>query len=344
MEQSLNVCENNLFDIILELEKIRDPYSGLGQFCSFLTQAISNKNKELDIAAIVPAETSVKGITSICEKRNLFKFSIFLPKAKLWHLVHQDPRYIPSNSSPFIITVHDLNDLIEKPVEKEAIKRKLERLFKKAKHIVCISEYTKKEVLNHFPFVTNISVIKNGVPTLSEPKQPEHLPAKAFFFSVGTVIKKKNFQSIVEMAKIMPNDDFVIAGSTDNSFALDLINSAPKNVTFVGKITDSQKSWYHRNCKGFLFPSFLEGFGLPVVEAMSVGKPLFISKLTSLPEIGGEDAFYFDGFDPESMKKTIAEGLAMFTEDQSIRLVKRSTQFSWDEAATEYLKLYQQLI
>jgi len=331
-----------LFDIIIELEKLRDPYSGLGQFCSFLSKAISKNNTDLDIAAIVPKQFSIKGIKSIPEKRTLFKFSMFLPKSKIWHLVHQDPRYIPSKS--FIITVHDLNDLIEKPREREAIKKKLENLFQKAKHIVCISEYTKQEVLKNFPFVTQISVIKNGVPTLSEAKAPTPLPAKPFFFSVGTIIKKKNFQSIIELAKIMPQEDFILAGSTDNSFASGLIQNAPKNVTFAGKISDAEKSWYHQNCKGFIFPSFLEGFGLPVVEAMSVGKPLFLSNLTSLPEIGGNDAFYFENFNPESMKKIITGGLSTFSTEQSNRLVERSKHYSWEEAAIQYLKLYQSLI
>ncbi len=333
-----------MFDIIIELEKIRDPFSGLGQFCSFLSQAISKKNLNLNIAAIVPKGLSLKGIQSIPEKRTLFKFSMLLPEAKLWHLTHQDPRYIPSRSKPYILTVHDLNDLIEKPNEKDVIKIKLENLFKQARHIVCISEYTKKEVLTNFPFITNISVIKNGVPTLSLAEEPRLIPSKPFFFSVGTVIKKKNFQSIVNLAKIMPDDDFIIAGSTDNSFAKNLIDNAPKNVTFTGKISDSEKSWYHQKCKAFIFPSFLEGFGLPVVEAMSVGKPLFLSKLTSLPEIGGEDAFYFDNFNPESMNKVIIDGLSTFSTDQSNRLIERSKIFSWDEAAIQYLKLYQSLV
>ena len=139
MVLSYNVCENALPDIIIELEKIRDPFSGLGQFCSFLSNAIVQENKTFKISAILPKSISINGITTIKEKRTLFKYSFFLPKAKLWHLTHQDSRYIPSTSNPYIITVHDLNDLIEKPAEKEFIRKKLQLLFKKARHIVCIS-------------------------------------------------------------------------------------------------------------------------------------------------------------------------------------------------------------
>jgi glycosyltransferase involved in cell wall biosynthesis len=113
-------------------------------------------------------------------------------------------------------------------------------------------------------------------------------------------------------------------------------------VHFLGIITEKQKLWAYQNCKAFVFPSLSEGFGLPVVEAMSVGKPIFLSNLTSLPEIGGDDAYYFNDFSPENMVKTFQEGMADFEKNpqKSERLRQRAAKFTWKKAAEAYWELY----
>ena len=146
------------------------------------------------------------------------------------------------------------------------------------------------------------------------------------------------------MAKLSSDKDFIIAGSIDSVYAKEIQKNKPSNVHFVGKVSDENKSWYYENCQGLIFPSLLEGFGLPVVEAMSVGKPLFLSNKTSLPEIGGEDAFYFEDFSPQSMLQTIKNGINSFSDKQANRLKERASNFSWDVAAKKYLSLYESLI
>ncbi len=331
-------------DVIIELEKIRDPFSGLGQFSQALANAISKNNHHLNISAILPHHFSIPGIQTISEKRNLFKFSLFVPRAKLWHLTHQDSRYRPQNGANYILTIHDLNDLIEKPIEKTKIMTKLSTLVKAAKHIVCISDYTKTEVLKIFPNLTNITTIYNGVPRLKTAEKPDFEISKPFYFNIGTVLEKKNLHTIVDLARLSSDMDYIIAGSTDSAYAARIQKNKPVNVHFVGKISDENKSWYYENCHGLIFPSLLEGFGLPVVEAMSVGKPLFLSNKTSLPEIGGEDAFYFEDFSPQSMLNTINNGMNSFNVEQANRLKERAANFSWDLAAKKYLSLYNSLI
>jgi glycosyltransferase involved in cell wall biosynthesis len=87
-----------------------------------------------------------------------------------------------------------------------------------------------------------------------------------------------------------------------------------------------------------------EGFGLPVIEAMHFGKPVFLSKFTSLPEIGGDVAYYFDSFDGDSMRKTLDEGLQHYVQNKPQSAIqKRSQLFSWEIAAKEYLEIYRSL-
>ena len=108
----------------------------------------------------------------------------------------------------------------------------------------------------------------------------------------------------------------------------------------TGTIPESHKLWYYKHASAFIFPSLLEGFGLPVAEAMSMGLPLFISDKTSLPEIGGEDAYYFDNFDPQSMRDIFISGMNDFSLEKKNRLIERSKMFDWKIAANKYLDIY----
>ncbi|MNR21059.1 Glycosyl transferases group 1 [compost metagenome] len=98
-----------------------------------------------------------------------------------------------------------------------------------------------------------------------------------------------------------------------------------------------------KNCTAFLFPSIREGFGLPPIEAMSFGKPIFLSDKTSLPEIGGDVSNYWTNFDPEYMKEILFNGLTHFENNKTEienQLKRRATSFDWKIAAAEYLKVY----
>ena len=95
----------------------------------------------------------------------------------------------------------------------------------------------------------------------------------------------------------------------------------------------------------FCFPSLSEGFGLPVAEAMTFGKPVFLSNLTSLPEVGGKEAYYFDDFEPETMAKILHDGLHDFGQNalRQERMRKRAAGFSWPDVAEAYWKLYREV-
>ncbi len=113
-------------------------------------------------------------------------------------------------------------------------------------------------------------------------------------------------------------------------------------VVFTGLISDDDKAWYYANCEAFLFPSIAEGFGLPVIEAMHFGKPVFLSTHTSLPEIGGDVAWYFDNFEPATMQATFLKGMAEYQADDTLKadIIARASKFDWAKTAEQYLDLY----
>jgi glycosyltransferase involved in cell wall biosynthesis len=93
-----------------------------------------------------------------------------------------------------------------------------------------------------------------------------------------------------------------------------------------------------------VFPSISEGFGLPVIEAMYFGKPVILSTHTSLPEIGGREAYYFQNFDPDEMNKVVVTALNEYDLNKADRIKQWATQFNWENSANQYLDLYSKLL
>jgi glycosyltransferase involved in cell wall biosynthesis len=113
----------------------------------------------------------------------------------------------------------------------------------------------------------------------------------------------------------------------------------------LGPVSEADKAWYLKNCLAFSLPSLAEGFGAPVVEAMQFGKPLFLSNRTSLPEIGGDTAFYFDNFEPGHMQQVFEAGLHTYQQNGlAAKIMARGHAFNWKEKAQEYLAVYQSML
>jgi glycosyltransferase involved in cell wall biosynthesis len=113
------------------------------------------------------------------------------------------------------------------------------------------------------------------------------------------------------------------------------------NVQVLHDISDSQKAWLLAHCEAFLFPSLTEGFGLPPLEAMHFGKPVFLSRLTSLPEVGGDAANYFDSFEPVAMRRTIEDGIARHERFAlASRVAAHAASFSWARCTEQHVALY----
>ena len=101
----------------------------------------------------------------------------------------------------------------------------------------------------------------------------------------------------------------------------------------------------YENCEAFLFPSLTEGFGLPVIEAMSFGKPVFLSNSSSLPEIGGSEAFYWDSYEVDHMLSVFNHGMKAKNDGEFAAKVKSwANHFTWEASASKYLNLYSRLL
>jgi len=347
-------------NILIDCERTKYSNTGLFQFCLQLGNELIKQHNPLQESLFFYLPEKQHHLfgsnQQVVPQHHLHKFFQFgTGKFNVWHSTFQSSNYKPYNSNTrVVLTVNDLNFLIESKHDKERIKRQLRHVqnnVDRADHIVCISEYTRKIVIENLS-VNNkpVEVIYDGYDTNEFPDfdQPPYRPARKFIFSIGTVLPKKNFHVLPALLK---NNDYelVIAGIIDKTYGEKIIETAKlygvaNRVTLTGPVNEASKYWYFTNCMAFAFPSLAEGFGLPVVEAMNFGKPVFISRLTSLPEIGGEQAYYFDDFDPAAMQQVFEKGMQHYREtNPTASIQQQAQQFNWINTARAYLEIYRTL-
>lgn len=354
--------------IFLETHNIRNLYTGFGQFNFNLAKALSEENEFLNEHEVVlncNSDTAKKELgKKLSYKKYLpiTRYPLFRIKEKfsLWHSVNQNTKIEPSsNKIPYLLTVHDVNFLNEEQGKKldfriNQFKSKIER----SRAIVYISEFAKKSTHEHFK-IPNIPeyVIYNGNTFNNSMKATgnicaNHIPNKPFIFSIGKLVEKKNFHTLIEMLLFLSDIDLVIAGEMKTGYAEILKGmiqkyKLEKRVFLLGNITESDKIFYYKNCLAFAFPSLREGFGLPVLEAMTFGKPVFLSINTSLPEIGGTKSFYWENFEAQYMASVFVEGMTKFENNKDMftaEYINRSQQFTWENAAKQYIEVYKSIL
>ncbi|MEO6542367.1 MAG: glycosyltransferase family 1 protein, partial [Ferruginibacter sp.] len=299
--------------IILDCDLMRYKDSGLYHYCLNLgtyVKKIMDEGQEDTITFYVPiAEKNSFGNDGGCiieKKWHQKYFKPFLWDCDIWHAPFQSGRIIPvpHKHIRILLTIHDLNCLHEDktPKERQHSLHKTQKLINSSDALVCISHHCKKDVLDHLDVGNKpVYVIHNGTHHVSIPpvKPVGYLPVRPFLFSMGYVNKKKNFHTLISLLKD-ENLELIIAGKLDEPDYVQHMKRMAENLGvaerlhILGPVPEDDKAWYLKNCTAFFMPSLAEGFGAPVVEAMAFGKPLFLAKLTSLPEIGSDVAFYFN--------------------------------------------------
>ena len=352
--------------VFLESHNIKNLLFGFGQFHYQLIKAV-HKAAVTDFKMVLHAknDTDLKSeFGTYFEYKRYFGFRRYpllriRNKYTLWHSLNQNTKIEPVSNIPYLLTVHDVNfvDEASEEIAKETRLRFQEKLDR-SDAITYISEFAKQSTHQNFkiPEVPEY-VIYNGNPIraieISETYIPNKTSSRPFLFSIGEFTARKNFHTLIEMLALLPEFDLILAGKNNTDYTQKVLKplisklNLEDRVHITGKIGDMDKQYYLKNCSAFLFPSLREGFGIPPIEAMRFGKPVFLSNNTSLPEIGGPDAFYWDHYNPSYMVDVFNKGMQKYTKDKesiSERYIKRSKSFCWDKAASEYLKVYRSLL
>lgn len=346
--------------VVFDCERMKYANTGLYTYClqlgMHLKKACNHDLEEITFFTPPQLTNPFGNEPKYLRQHSLQKF--YMPDLRsfhVWHSTYQGSHYIPVRNKKIkvILTIHDLNFLYDEYKPEKKKKKYLEALqqnIDRSCAVVCISEFCKKDVLTHCRLNNKpVYVIHNGTNSLESPSLfgSSYQPKTRFLFSIGTVNRKKNFHVLLPLLQHNKDMELLIAGKPDDPDYVDFIQYAAREmgveekVRVLGAISEGEKSWYYQNCYAFTFPSLAEGFGLPVTEAMSVGKPVFLSNKTALPEIGKDVAFYFPDFNEELMQRVFTDGMQQYkTRSMEQAIKKRSSDFCWEKAAKEYINIY----
>lgn len=295
-----------------------------------------------------------------------FDFLVNLSESILGHphIVHGlDYLNYPFANSKNIITIYDLSFLKYPHYSPDRILRtyqsRLEKCLAWTDLIITISENSKKDIMSFFhvpaekiwvtPLGSHYTALdRNSLP----PQSPTTYPYLLF---VGTIEPRKNLNTLIQAFEYLkashniPHHLVLIGqkGWKYESILDGIENSKYRNhIHQLDYLNDDQVAAFYQYATAFVYPSYYEGFGLPVLEAMGFGSPVITSDRSSLPEVTGDAALLIN---PDDCKQ-LAEAILTVIENPEIRqsLIKkgkeRSTVFSWERTALITLQAYQSLL
>ena len=281
----------------------------------------------------------------------------------LWMPVHNVPM-LRRKKLKVVVTIHDLAFKIFPDYFPENDLVKLNRLsdyaVKNADRLIAVSESTKKDILKFYPEVDagKIAVIHHGYDCelfsdhISMHAQNEILSEleiqnSKFILYVGAIQPRKNLGTLIaafeKIKKTHGDFKLVLAGAPawQAEATLDAIAASPHNndIIVTGTLPFDHLPVLYRSAAVFVFPSLYEGFGIPVLEAMATGVPTILADNSSLREVGGEAAIYFETENPENLSEKIDSVLS----DDALRSsmiekgLRHSANFSWEKCAAKTL-------
>ena len=333
---------------------LRHPYCGLGQIALNYGRWYGDHADVVmpdgEVTLLVPRDWVGRFGQQVryLEARDIYRFvPMLMPRFDVWHSIHQFSPFSPSCSSTHrLLTIHDVNFMYEKSGRKrDRYLRRLRRECGKSAAICFISRFAKEDASRYIDLRDkDIHVVYDGVEDTTTGKRiaPDGVDmSKPFFLSIGVVRPKKYLHVLLPLMERMEGYNLYVAGDCSGGYADGLRRNASRlqNVKFLGPVGEAQRRWLYAHCAALLFPSQCEGFGLPVIEAMQWGKPVFCSTATSLPEVGGSHAFYFCDFAPDAMEETVCKGLADFTEARATAEREYAAGFDYDRHMRRYAEL-----
>lgn len=292
---------------------------------------------------------------SLASKRRVKSFSP--------HLIHEtyfSKRIALSGNQPRIVTVYDMiHELFPKSFHRnDKTSLHKEAAIKRADHIICISENTKSDLIDFYNVdAKNVSVVHLAADTRiaqentnSGANQRNHSPYLLF---VGERGGYKNFLGLLNAvaASEKLSSDFSIVAFGGGPFSkeelgtIDLLGFSRSQVLQVAG-DDNHLSDFYKRARAFVYPSKYEGFGIPPLESMQNCCPVVCSGSSSIPEVCGNAAEYFDPHSCESMKSTIEKIVYSDSEIERLTLLgnEQITKFSWTKCAEDTLEQYRKLL
>ena len=286
-----------------------------------------------------------------------------------WGTANMLPLRLPSGVAK-VVSIHDLiwpiqSEVVD-PVTRFMLWLFVRRSAQQADRIITVSKSTAQDLQRVFAVPeSKIEVIHNGVGPAYRPQNPrtateklanKYGVSKEYVLTVGTVVPHKNLATLVEAMRILRKRgelffQLLVVGAKGRKNskldeALHRSGLRSEDIKFLGFVPEEDMPVLYSGCWLFAFPSFYEGFGLPLVEAMASGVPIVASNTSSIPEVVGEAALLVPPTQPEAF----ADAILRVRSDKVLRRtmiqkgLSRATCFQWSKAARQYFECFQNMV
>lgn len=351
--------------------------SGTGFWADQLAKALASEDKE-NIYTLFPwfydyRPQTIEKATQVTqknfEKKIVKNFNDDDSTISRLDIIHSNNFRFPKDvSAKKVVTIYDVcfMDCPEYTTEANRLfcyKGTLDSMLF-ADKIIAISEYTKQRLLHFFPFVDSskidVAYCGNRNTLLKEKNNIElvykcKLEPLEYFLSVGTIEPRKNYSTLLKAYKLYKENcigeykKLCIAGGygwMEENFRQNIEElGLMGDVVVTGYVSDETLANLYRYCYAFIYPTWYEGFGLPVLEAMNFEKPVIASNVTSIPEIVGDAAALCRPEDSTGIARYMdnLENVKFYNEIVE-KEKKRIELFSWEKSAKELVEIYSKLV
>ncbi|QJD95324.1 glycosyltransferase family 4 protein [Mucilaginibacter robiniae] len=348
-------------------------YGGISRYFANLNQVINtipdnssriaalySKNEYLKKYQFPLSNAVGKSLLGSKQKRNYAwnrrysRWNVRLADYDVFHPTYYDPYFIKYKKKPCVVTVHDMvHELYPEYFADatEMINRK-RKVIQQADALIAISEHTRQDIIKVYPeLASKITVVYHGY--IFNESQPAYLELpEQYILFVGERWHYKNFPLFIQgMAPILKGNQYLnlicAGGGAFNGHEIQLLQSYGIGAQCLQmNVTDSILKQLYAQAQLFVFPSLLEGFGLPLLEAFASGCPVACSDTTAFPEVGGDAAIYFDPQNIEAIKSAVNQILSSIPLQQELKRkgLQQLQRFAFDDCVQNTLKVYQSLL
>ena len=291
------------------------------------------------------------GITALLKKHDI----------DIFHgLSNELPLNIGSFSGKKIVTIHDLIFLKHPElypfIDRTVYNRKVRSSCEKADHIIAVSEQTRNDIMEHYHISEDkIRVIYQSCSdTYRLPATPEQMHRicqkyglpEQFLLYVGTIEKRKNLLNLVKALSGIPDIKLVVVGKKKAYFRkvqdFILSNRMAERVLFPDNVSSEELPTFYRMATAFIYPSLYEGFGIPVLEALTSGTPVITTRGGCFHEAGGDGSLYIDPSQPDEIAEAIKKVLSSSAtrKEMSEKGQTHALRFLPEHLADQLMNLY----
>jgi glycosyltransferase involved in cell wall biosynthesis len=350
---------NYTLNLIRNLIKI-DKINQYKIFFSSYRQKLPKDIKALETNPNVTIHTyryPVSFLEFIWNKLHLFPIEMFIGKCDIYHT--SDWTQPPTIKAKTVTTVHDLVPFLYPEWSNKKIidahTRKMRLAQKKAKHFICVSKNTQKDLFRLFPKINpiNTSVVYEAAEdkygkssALKNTVINKQYGLNKYFLCQGTREPRKNLARTIEafsnFKNKYPKSNFELVISGKYGWGKDVLKFKRPDIKILGYIPEKNMVSLHASAFCLIYPSLYEGFGLPVIKSLKVGVPVITSSASSMSEIAGKAALYVN---PKSVDSILKAMEKICRNSQLRKQLKTSgkkiaNRFSWQKTAKATLNIY----